>query len=121
MLVGSARYATGNFYARRTMKGVPVAVSTVGQNIAGLVLVLPFAVFALPDAVPPLPVLGSLAGLGAIGTGFSLLLYFRLIANVGPARPALRPLLTWCRCGRCCMELCCSGKTSPHGRFWGSP
>lgn len=86
MLVGSASYATGNFYARRTMKGVPVAVSAVGQNIAGLVLVLPVAVFALPDAVPSLPVLGSLAGLGAIGTGFSLLLYFRLIANVGPAR-----------------------------------
>ena len=86
VLVGSASYATGNFYARRTMKGVPVAVSAVGQNIAGLALVLPFAVFAVPDAVPSLAVFGSLAGLGAIGTGFSLLLYFRLIANVGPAR-----------------------------------
>jgi len=86
ILVGSASYAVGGLYARRSMKDVPVTVSAVGQSAGGLALVLPFAAFALPERLPSLPVLGALAGLGVIGTGFSLLLYFRLIANVGPTR-----------------------------------
>ena len=86
ILAGSASYAIGGLYARRSMRDVPVAVSAVGQSAGGFVLVLPFAAFALPERLPSLYVIGALAGLGVIGTGFSLLLYFRLIANVGPTR-----------------------------------
>lgn len=86
ILVGSVSYAVGGLYARRSMKDVPVTVSAIGQSAGGLVLVLPFAAFALPERLPGLQVLGALTGLGVIGTGFSLLLYFRLIANVGPTR-----------------------------------
>ena len=86
ILCGSAGYAVGGLYARRKMKGVPVRVSAVGQNLAGLLVILPFALFFLPDHAPDLPVIGSLIGLGAIGTGLSQLLYFRLIANVGATR-----------------------------------
>jgi drug/metabolite transporter (DMT)-like permease len=86
ILAGSVSYAVGGLYARRSMKDVPVTVSAVGQSAGGLVLVLPFAAFALPERLPGPQVLGALAGLGVIGTGFSLLLYFRLIANVGPTR-----------------------------------
>jgi drug/metabolite transporter (DMT)-like permease len=86
ILVGSVSYAVGGLYARRSMNDVPVTVSAIGQSAGGLVLVLPFAAFALPERFPGLQVLGALTGLGVIGTGFSLLLYFRLIANVGPTR-----------------------------------
>ena len=84
--VGSAGYAMGGLFARRTMGGVPVAVSAVGQSAGGLVLSLPLAALSVPREFPSLPVLGSLIGLGVIGTGFSLLIYFRLIANVGATR-----------------------------------
>jgi drug/metabolite transporter (DMT)-like permease len=86
ILIGSGSYAVGGLYARHSMKGVPVTVSAVGQSAGGLLLVLPFAAFALPERLPSLQGIGALAGLGVIGTGFSLLLYFRLIANVGPTR-----------------------------------
>lgn len=86
ILLGSMGYAIGGLYARYSMKDVPVTVSAVGQSAGGLLLTLPFAVFAWPEKLPSLPVLGALAGLGIVGTGFSLLLYFRLIANVGPTR-----------------------------------
>ncbi|MGI9049966.1 MAG: DMT family transporter [Rubrobacteraceae bacterium] len=89
ILCGSAGYAVGGLYAKRTMKGVPVRVSAVGQNVAGFVVILPFAAFFLPEKVPSPPVVGSLIGLGAVGTGLSLLLYFRLIANVGATRTAI--------------------------------
>lgn len=86
VMTGSLSYAAGGLYARRRMKGVPVAVSAMGQNAAGLLAVLPFAVFYLPDGVPGLPAAGSVVGLGVIGTGLSLLIYFRLINNVGATR-----------------------------------
>lgn len=86
VMTGSLSYAIGGLYARRRMKGVPVAVSAVGQNAAGFLVMLPFAAFYLPAGVPGLPVIGSLVGLGAIGTGLSLLIYFRLIASVGATR-----------------------------------
>lgn len=86
VMVGSLSYAAGGLFARRTMKGVPVSVSAVGQNAAAFLLVLPLAAFAAPDRMPGLPVVLSVVGLGAIGTGFSLLIYFRLIANVGATR-----------------------------------
>ncbi|MDQ4127480.1 MAG: DMT family transporter [Actinomycetota bacterium] len=86
VLIGSVSYAVGGLYAKSAVKDVPVTVSAVGQSAGGLVIVLPFAAFALPERLPSLQALGALAGLGVIGTGFSLLLYFRLIANVGPTR-----------------------------------
>ena len=67
---------------------MPVRVSAVGQNLGGFLVILPFALFFLPDRLPSMPVVGSLIGLGAVGTGLSLLLYFRLIANVGATRTA---------------------------------
>ena len=88
ILLGSMSYAAGGLYARYSVKGVPVAVSAVGQSAGGLLLTLPYALFALPERLPSLHVLGALVGLGVVGTGFSLLLYFRLIANVGPTRTA---------------------------------
>ena len=84
--VGSASYAMGGLFARRAMGDVPVAVSAVGQSAGGLVLSLPLAAVSVPERVPSLPVIGSLVGLGVIGTGFSLLIYFRLIASVGATR-----------------------------------
>jgi drug/metabolite transporter (DMT)-like permease len=65
---------------------VPVRVSAVGQNAAGLVAALPLAALVLPREFPSLPAILSLVGLGAVGTGFSMLMYFRLIANVGATR-----------------------------------
>ncbi len=82
VLAGSASYAAGGLYARRKVTGV--RVSAVGQNAAGLLVALP--ILALPRELPSLPALLSLVGLGAVGTGFSLPIYFRLIANVGATR-----------------------------------
>lgn len=86
VMIGSLSYAAGGLFARRTMKGVPVSVSAVGQNVAAFLLILPLAAFAAPEGMPGLPVVLSMVGLGAIGTGFSLLIYFKLIANVGATR-----------------------------------
>ena len=87
VLLGSLSYAVGNVYARRRLKGTAVIVSAVGQNTAGLLVVLPL-VFAtgLPEEVPGAGVVAALVGLGAGGTGIAYLIYFGLISRVGATK-----------------------------------
>lgn len=86
VLVGSFGYAVGGLYARRSMGGVPVAVAATGQNVAALVIVLPFALLSLPrEPITPVAV-GALAVLGVVGTGLALLVFFHLIASVGATK-----------------------------------
>lgn len=87
VLLGSLSYAIGNVFARRHLQGIPILVSAVGQNLAGVLVVLPLALaFGLPEEIPSLGTLGALFGLGAGGTGIAYLLYFGLLARVGATR-----------------------------------
>ena len=87
VLIGSLSYAVGNVYARKRLKGTAVLVSAIGQNTAGILVVLPF-VFAsgLPEGIPSPGVLAALFGLGAGGTGVAYLIYFGLISRVGATK-----------------------------------
>ncbi|MDQ2816517.1 MAG: DMT family transporter, partial [Actinomycetota bacterium] len=53
---------------------------------AAAVLYAPFAALTWPRTLPSAQVLGALAGLGVICTAAAFLVFFRLIAEVGPAR-----------------------------------
>jgi drug/metabolite transporter (DMT)-like permease len=87
VLAGAASYAIGGHCARSWMRGVPILVPAVGQNLAGFLLVVPFALGSgLPDAWPGLAVLVSILALGVGSTGLAYILYFQLIANVGATR-----------------------------------
>src|SRR5947209_12631680 len=50
------------------------------------VVIAPAAVLTLPHAVPPARVIASLAALAVICTALAFVLFFKLIAEVGPAR-----------------------------------
>ena len=64
---------------------MPLAVSTCSQLGAALFLV-PFTVVAPPQQVPSGPVILAVLTLGIVCTAIAYLLYFRLIANIGPTR-----------------------------------
>ena len=87
VLLDSLSYAVGNVFARRRLQGTPILVPAVGQNLAGVLVVLPFAlVFGLPGELPSPGTVGALFGLAVGGTGIAYLLYFGLIARVGPTK-----------------------------------
>ena len=79
-------YAISNLYVRSTFKGTAPLLPAIGQVAAGAALVIPFALFNLPNHVPSLKAAGSLLALGLLGTAFAFAIYFWLIANVGPTR-----------------------------------
>jgi drug/metabolite transporter (DMT)-like permease len=82
----SALYGFSASLARRTLAACqPLAVAAGSQLSAALVLALP-AAWAWPAARPPLPIWLAVAGLAVLCTGLAYILYFRLIARVGPTK-----------------------------------
>jgi drug/metabolite transporter (DMT)-like permease len=85
-LVASALYGFSACFARQSLAGVsPLAVATGSQVAAALLLALP-AWWAWPAVSPGPAQWLPVAGLALLCTGLAYLLYFRLIARVGPAR-----------------------------------
>jgi drug/metabolite transporter (DMT)-like permease len=56
---------------------------------ASALIAAPVAAFFLPSSTPSLEAVGSLTALGVLGTGISFVLFYDLIANVGPAKASL--------------------------------
>ena len=79
-------YSIGPLIANRKLSHLaPVAVNTVCLGAAAVVYA-PFAALTFPAHVPSVRVLLSLAALGVVCTAAAFLIFFRLIAEVGPAR-----------------------------------
>jgi drug/metabolite transporter (DMT)-like permease len=86
VLLVAIAYALGPLIiARRLSDLPPVGVVAASLGLTGLAY-LPFGLLHLPAALPPVQVLLSVAILGVVCTALAFLLFFALIAEVGPAR-----------------------------------
>jgi len=85
-IVASCSYGFAANMTKRYASGIKPLVLATGSQVAATILVLPFAAMTWPDA----PVSGlawtAVIVMGVASTGLAYILYFRLIANVGPAR-----------------------------------
>lgn len=77
--------ATGVYLKRRDMGAKPVAIAGWSQLFAGLVL-LPVVPFAHAPGEVTAAVVGSVLALAILCSAVAYLLYFRLMADVGPTR-----------------------------------
>jgi drug/metabolite transporter (DMT)-like permease len=79
-------YAVGPVIIARYLKGLPsmavIAVSLAACSIA----YLPFAALQWPRSVPPMDTLVSVAVLAVVCTALAFVLFFALIAAIGPVR-----------------------------------
>ncbi|MDX6246545.1 MAG: hypothetical protein QOE76_4268 [Frankiales bacterium] len=79
-------YAIGPMIVARSLSDVPAfGVIALSLGLNGIVY-LPFAIHDWPAAVPAANVLWSVLGLGALCTAAAFLVFFALIAEVGPQR-----------------------------------
>ena len=86
VLLTALGYSIGPLIANRKLADLPpVAVNAVCLGAAAVVYA-PFAALTWPRSVPSVQVLAALAALGVICTAAAFLVFFRLIAEVGPAR-----------------------------------
>ena len=79
-------YATGPVILTRYLRGVPSL--TVNSAVLALCVVgfAPIAALTWPASVPSLQVFGAVAVLGVVCTAIAFLLFFALIAEIGPVR-----------------------------------
>ena len=89
ILVATLCYAIAPMIVDRSLTDLdPLGPVTASVVLASLVL-LPAALIAPPDEVPPAEALGSIVALGLLCTALALILFFRLIAEAGPSRASL--------------------------------
>jgi drug/metabolite transporter (DMT)-like permease len=93
MLAASLAYALGSVYAKRTFADSPPLAIASGQLTAATMLVLPLAAVSAPEQSPSTIVVLSVLGLALPSTAVAYMLYFRLIANVGPTSTSTVTLL----------------------------
>jgi len=86
ILVVAFLYAIGPMIVKRRLSDVdPLGPVAASLGIAAL-LVTPFALVSLPDSTPSADTFASIAVLGLLCSALAFLLFFRLIAEIGPGR-----------------------------------
>jgi drug/metabolite transporter (DMT)-like permease len=83
---GAFFYGIGANYARRYTKHLKSMSVATGSMLFPAILLLPLSVAFWPDTPPSARAWFALIVMGIASTGFAYILYFRLIANVGPAK-----------------------------------
>ncbi|MGW0122536.1 DMT family transporter [Streptomyces sp. NPDC003327] len=91
-LLASFSYAVGWIYVRRTLTDtgashLSLATAQVGLGTVQLAVVTPLFT-TLPESVEVLPLLSVIA-LGALGTGYAMLLQYGVVAEVGPTTASM--------------------------------
>ncbi|MBA3474524.1 MAG: DMT family transporter [Rubrobacter sp.] len=85
-LLAALCYALGGVYAKRTFPGVPPLAMGICQQAAAAAILLPLAAANLPGEPPSFAVVLSVLGLALLSTAVAYLIYFRLMASVGPTK-----------------------------------
>jgi drug/metabolite transporter (DMT)-like permease len=79
-------YAVGPIVLARWLSDVP-ALGVVAASLGiAAIMYAPFAMFSLPDGLPGWKVNASVVGLAVVCTALAFILFFQLIAEVGPVR-----------------------------------
>jgi drug/metabolite transporter (DMT)-like permease len=85
-LSASFAYGAAGVLVKKLGAGVPSRGIAVGAQLVAAVVLLPLLPFMPPVAAPSAVVLANLLGLGILASGIALLLYFRLMADIGATR-----------------------------------
>lgn len=79
-------YGYNGVLIKRMGADVPSRGVAVGSQLAGAAMLLPLLPFSLPTSEPTAFAIGSLVALALLGNALGMVLYFRLISDVGAAR-----------------------------------
>jgi drug/metabolite transporter (DMT)-like permease len=89
VVLSSLCYASANHYVQHHFSRTSALVIASASSVTGATLLLPFALFQLPSAVPSWEALGSVAVLGILGTAVALLFFYRMLNSYGATRASL--------------------------------
>ncbi len=85
-VAGAFFYGIGANYAKRYTRHLRSLSVATGSMLYPAILLAPFAIWLWPASSPSVTAWVAVVLMGIASTGFAYILYFRLIANVGPTR-----------------------------------
>ena len=89
VVVASLAYAAGGVYGQRRVRGTPGPVLAAASMTGGALVLLPIALFQLPDEVPSGKAIGSVLALAVLGTALAQLILYRMLRLHGSSRLSL--------------------------------
>ena len=117
MVLASLGYAISWLLVKHKLAGAAPEAVAGGTMLVAAIATLPLLVASPPGAGVGLDTVGSLVALGAGGTGLAFVLYYTLIADVGPR--ARRSSATSRPASRSSTASCCSASRSRRGAIAG--
>jgi len=85
-LVASFCYGFSANYTKKYLSGINSVALAAGSQISASLTLIPISLFFLPTSLPSSEAFISVILLGVVCTGIAYIIFFRLIANLGPAR-----------------------------------
>jgi drug/metabolite transporter (DMT)-like permease len=89
VVLAALGYAIGGFLVKHRFTGVAPLGMSAAVMAASAIFLLPPALLTAPDAAPGLGPLAAVTVLGVLGTGIAFVIFYGLIASIGPARAFL--------------------------------
>jgi len=83
-LLAAFSYALAAIYVRRSLPGEDPLDLSVGQQLAGALLLVPFAAIEVPAARFTPVALESVLGIALLSTALAYVIYFRILQSTGP-------------------------------------
>jgi drug/metabolite transporter (DMT)-like permease len=89
VVLAGVGYAVGGFVVKSRLRDAPpIGIVAVVMGASALLLA-PAALATLPSSAPALGPVAAMAGLGIAGTAIAFVIFYSLIASVGPAKAML--------------------------------
>jgi drug/metabolite transporter (DMT)-like permease len=85
-LSATVLYGVASSYTKRFLTGVPPLAVATGSQVAATIVLAPLAYWLWPAQTPTGSVWLHVIALGIACTGVAYILFFRLVAHVGPTR-----------------------------------
>ena len=85
-LIGSVLYGVVANYSSAKLSDVPPLTISTFSLVAAAIILLPLAIIYYPTHAISTEAWLAVIAMGILSTGFALILYFRLIANIGPGK-----------------------------------
>ncbi|MGH2956632.1 MAG: DMT family transporter, partial [Solirubrobacterales bacterium] len=89
VVLAALGYAIGGFLVKHRLAGVAPVGMSAAVMAASAAFLLPPALLTAPEAAPGLGPAAAVAVLGVVGTGIAFVIFYGLIASIGPARAFL--------------------------------
>lgn len=86
VMLAALCYGTSANYARKYLSAVKPIALAAGSQVAASIVLVPISLFFIPTTIPSNTAIYSLIMLGILCTGVAYIIFFRLIAHLGPAK-----------------------------------